>query len=201
MALALPAAAGAAPVLASASIRMVVTSPTSCDVVMALRIEGATEVEHRIEAFEGGEVLLGEVRGARPVGEPRLVGRTKALVVGLEQPEYEIRYRARQGYQRRHRCPVWLPTVPTTGRLHAVRLDVQLPDGSRPSSSMPALSWTGSIGTTALSHVPAFVRLPYTSSGEPAGWDLTGVMDGLALAVFAGASAIWLWRRRRGPWA
>lgn len=199
MALTLPSATTAAPVLASAAIRIVVTSPTSCEVTMALRVDGATEVEHRIESFDGSAVDLDDVRGAQRVGELRPIGRTRSLVVRLDQPEYQIRYRVGQSPERRHRCPIWLPTVPTTGQLRAVRLDVQLPAGSRPSGSMPAFTWSGTSGTTRLGHVPAFVRVPYATPGEPPDWDLLRVMDGLALAVFAAASGIWLWRRRRGP--
>ena len=168
---------------------------------MSLRIDGATEIEHRIESFAGSRVDLDEVRGAQPIAEPRSIGRTTALVLRLDRPDYQIRYRVDQGAGRRDRCPLWLPAVATTGQLDAVRLEIRLPGGSRPSSSMPALVWSGSVGTTTLAHVPAFVRVPYSARGTAAGWDLSRVMDGSAVAVLAGASLVWLWRRRRSTWA
>ena len=168
---------------------------------MALRLEGATEVEHRIESFDGSQVVVEEVRGAVSIGEPQAIGRTRALVLRLRQPDYEIRYRARQGDGRRDRCPLWVPAIPTTGQLAAIRLELRLPPGSRPASSMPALSWNGTTGTATLANLPAFVRVPYTATGETAAWDLLRVMDGLAVTVFVAASSVWLWRRRRRAWA
>lgn len=167
---------------------------------MALRVDGATEVEHRIESFDGSQVVVEEVRGAEPIGEPQTIGRTRALVLRLQQPDYEIRYRAWQGDSRRDRCPLWVPTIPTTGQLAAIRVEIQLPPGSRPASSMPAFSWNGVTGTAMLANLPAFVRVPYAATGEAAAWDLLRVMDGLAATVFVAASSVWLWRRRRrGP--
>jgi hypothetical protein len=195
-----PSTTAAAPVVTAAVIRIVVSSPTTCEVTMALRIEGASDVEHRIEAFDGSQIDLDEVSGAQPLGEARPIGRTRSLLLRLGQPEYQIRYRARQGAARRDRCPLWLPAVPTTGLLDAVRLEVHLPAGSRPSSSMPAFTWTGVTGTATLGHVPAFVRVPFAAAGEAAAWDLLRVMDGIAVTMLVGASSIWLWRRRRRAW-
>ena len=52
--LALPASAAAAPVVASAAIHIGIGSPVSCEVTMALRVEGATEVS----AFLYGKAAL-----------------------------------------------------------------------------------------------------------------------------------------------
>ena len=191
------ASAAAAPVVTTAAIRIVVTSPASCEVTMALRLEGAGEIEHRIESFDGSSAEILELRGARNVGEARLVGRTRGLTLQLDRPDYQLRYRATQSADRADRCPLWIPAAATTGQLGQVQIDVQLPDGSRPGGSMPALAWTGSIGTTAIAHVPAFVRVPYFVAGEAARWDVLQVMDAVTVAVFAAASGIWLWRRRR----
>lgn len=189
--------AAAAPVVTAATIRIVVTSPTSCEVTIALRLEGASEIEHRIESFDGSEVELQELKGARSAGEPRRVGRTRVLTLRLDRPDYELRYRAMQNADRAERCPLWIPSAPTTGQLETVRIDVQLPDGGRPGGTMPALAWTGSTGTTRIGHVPAFVRAPYSAAGEAAGWNLLQVMDAVTVATFAAASGIWVWRRRR----
>src|SRR6266566_3827343 len=51
-------AAIAAPVLRSADLEITVTSPTSCEVAMALAVEDASEIEHRIEALEGSRIEL-----------------------------------------------------------------------------------------------------------------------------------------------
>jgi len=91
--------------------------------------------------------------------------------------------------------------VPTAGRLGAVRLEVRLPDGSVAGTSMPAFAWSGTTGTAATSHVPAFVRIAYASNGETPGWDLLGVMDAVTVAVFVAASGVWIWRQRRARWA
>jgi hypothetical protein len=189
--------AAAAPVVTAAAIRIVVTPPSSCDVIMALRLDGAGEIEHRIESFDGSTAELLELTGARSVGEPRLVGRTRVLTLQLDRPDYELRYRATQSADRADRCPLWIPAAPTTGQLGKVRIVVQLPDGSRPGGSMPALAWAGARGTTAIAHIPAFVRAPYFAAGEAARWDVLQVMDAATVAVFAAASGIWLWRRRR----
>jgi hypothetical protein len=166
---------------------------------MTLRLEGATEIEHRIEAFEGSTVTLDEVKGGQVIGELRSIGRTRSLTVRIDRPDYELRYRAVQPAERRDRCPLWVPVAPTSGRLGAVRVDVRLPVGSRPASAMPSLSWVGTAGEAAVSHVPAFVRVSYSTAGDAAPWDLLAVMDGLAVAVFVAASGLWLWRRTRRP--
>src|SRR5687767_3204241 len=59
-----PAAALAAPVLASADARIRIESPTACSVELAVTIEGASQVEHRVEAVEGSRVELLQVSGA-----------------------------------------------------------------------------------------------------------------------------------------
>ena len=162
---------------------------------MALRVDGVTEVEHRIESFHDAVVELDEVRGARAIAGPLAIGRTRSVVLRLERESYELRYRATQGAARRDRCPLWVPAIASTGQLGAITLAVRLPDDARPDATMPALSWSGRLGTAALAHVPAFVRVPYTVPGMSPGWDLGRVMDGLAAMFLVGASAVWLWQR------
>ena len=121
------AAAIAAPVLRSADLQITVTSPTSCDVAMALAVDGVSEIEHRIEAFEGSRIELVGIRGARQVGDVRAIGRTQSLLLRPDQAAYGFHYRAVQPAPRLHRCPIWLPTVPTEGRSRPVRLQIDLP--------------------------------------------------------------------------
>jgi hypothetical protein len=187
----------AAPVLRSADLQITVTSPTSCDVAMELAVEGVSEIEHRIETFEGSRIDLVGIRGAQQVGDVRTIGRTQSLILRPDQPAYGFRYRAVQTASRVHRCPIWLPTVPTDGRSRPVRLDIDLPPATAAGTSMPAFTWTGVHGTKTLGHLPAVVRAPYTQEGEARGWGSDSMMDGLAIAVFVVATALWTWRVRR----
>jgi hypothetical protein len=185
------------PVVRSADLRIIVTSPRSCDVTMVLAIDGGGDIDHRIEAFEGTHIELAAVRGARHVNGVRTIGRTHSLVLQPEAGSYEFSYHAVQPADREYRCPIWLPAVPTDGRSRAVRLEVDLPVTATPAASMPAFTWTGAHGTTALGHIPAIVRIPYASPGEARGWGINSIIDALAIAVFAGATAIWTWLARR----
>jgi hypothetical protein len=191
------AAAIAAPVLRSADLQITVTSPTSCNVAMALTVDGVPEIEHRIEAFEGSRIEIVSIRGARQVGDVRVIGRTRSLLLRPDQAAYGFHYRAVQPAPRRDRCPIWLPTVPTEGRSRTVRLQVDLPPATVAGSSMPAFTWTGVHGAATLGHLPAFVRVPYTRAGEARQWGIGPVMDALAIAAFAAATAVWTWRVRR----
>jgi len=190
-------AARAAPVVRSADLKITVTSPTSCDVTMVVAIDGGADIDHRIEAFAGSHVELAAMRGARHVGGIQTIGRTQSLVLKPEAASYEFSYHAVQPADRGYRCPIWLPAVPTDGRSRAVRLEVDLPVGATPAASMPAFTWTGAHGTAALGHIPAVVRITYASPGESRGWGINSIVDALAIAVFAGATAIWTWRARR----
>lgn len=193
-----PPSTDAAPVLREAAVDVAITSPTTCDVTMTVTIDGAAEVEHRIQSFGSPEdVQLISIGQAGQVGAIRAVGRTQALVLRPQGDAYRVSYRVRQTAERATRCPIWLPTVPTDGRSRAVRLRVTLPADAVPGSSMPALQWAGRTGSATLGHLPAFVRAPYTLPGEPKPWDIAGRMDTVTVVVFAAASAIWAWRRRR----
>jgi hypothetical protein len=190
------ASAIAAPTLREADVHITVTSPTSCDVRIALTVDAAREIDHRVEMFEGSRAELIDLRGAQQVGERRAIGRTQSLVLRPEQAAYEFSYRVQQPEGLASRCPIWLPAVPTDGRSRAVHLQVDLPPGATAGASMPAFAWTGAHGSARLGHLPAFVRVPYATEGESPGWSIGRVMDAVALTVFAGASAIWALRKR-----
>ena len=191
------AALRAAPVLRSADLKIIVTSPTTCEVTMALVIEGGGDVDHRIETFAGSRVELGAIRGARQVDAVRAIGRTQSLVLRPDAGSYEFSYHAQQPAGRKDRCPIWLPAVPTDGRSKVVRIEVDLPAAANPGASMPAFTWTGAHGAATLGHLPAIVRVPYTREGEARGWGVDSTMDAVAIAVFAAATAVWAWRARR----
>jgi hypothetical protein len=188
--------ANAAPILRTAEIRVVIASPTTCEVWMRLTVQGASEIDHRIEAFEGSQIELVGVQAATRVGEVRTIGRTLSLLLNNADSPYELRYRAQQAPARHNRCPIWLPAVATDGQSRAVQLHVELPLGAVAGHSMPALSWTAGSGSTVLRHMPAFVRIPYALAGEPPDWDISRAMDVLALVVFGVATAIWIRSRK-----
>jgi len=164
---------------------------------MALAIDGGADIDHRIATFDGTRIELGAVRGADHVDAVRTIGRTQSLVLRPAAGSYEFSYHVEQPADRDHRCPIWVPAVPTDGRSRAVRLDIDLPAAATPGASMPAFNWTSGHGTATLGHIPAVVRFPYASPGEARGWNINSMMDALAIAVFAGATAIWTWRIRR----
>jgi len=190
-------AAGTSRVLRDADVSITVTSPTACEVAIALTVEGAPEVDHRVERFDGARIELLETRSAQLASAVRTIGRTESLVLRPETAGYSFRYRVEQPDTSSGRCPIWLPALPTDGRSRAVSIRIRLPPGSTPGPSMPAFDWTGTQGSTRLGHLPAFVRVPYAAEGESPGWDIGRVMDAVAILVFAAASAMWAWRTRR----
>lgn len=194
----LAALLAAAPVLTGADARIAILSPTTCEVRLALDVDGAdaAAVEHRLEVLDGAVVRDLTVHGA--AAEPaRTVGRTQALHLRLEATTYELAYRVEQPPAGRFRCPLWLPTAPADGRSRAVRLTVTLPPGAEPSGTMPAFAWRNGVGTATLGHLPAFVRVPYAADGAAAPWDLGRVMDGVSIGTLVVASLLWLRRTRR----
>ena len=164
---------------------------------MDVTVTGASEVDHRIEFFDGNRVELVEVRGARRNGDISVIGRTQSLVLSPSQSPYGIQYRAVQSERQPNRCPIWLPAVPSDGRAGAVRMTVDLPDATSAGYSMPGFTWIGTRGFAALAHIPSHVVVSYGPEGAPRGWDVGRIMDTLAVTVFAGASALWVWRAKR----
>jgi hypothetical protein len=193
----LAAPAAAAPVLRSADIHVVLRSPTACDVTMAITVDGASEIEHRVEVLGDDQISLGSTRNAQRVGDIRTIGPTQSLMLRAEQGPYQFTYQARLADDRAYRCPMWLPTIATDGQSKSVRIRVEIPASSIVAGSMPAFVWTGTQGAATLGHVPAFVRVRYGSAGEARPWDISRVMDASAVIVFVIASAWWVWRRKR----
>jgi hypothetical protein len=192
----LAAPATAAPLLRAAEARITFASATVCEVALSITVEGAADVEHRIDAHDT-DIELIDVQDAHRAGELGAIGRTRVLVAQPRQPSYAFRYRAQVSAARAHRCPIWLPTVPADGVSQNVVLRVEIPQGASPGRSMPALAWTGSQGAATLGHLPVFVHVPFAVGSEAAAWDVGQVMDAVALGVFAVASAAWIWRRKR----
>jgi hypothetical protein len=189
-----PAAAG--PVLRSADVTIRIPSPTSCQVSMTFVMDSAAAIDHRLESPQGTDVDALRVEGARATSEPRVVGSTQSLVLTPERGIYTLSYRVEQAAARMYRCPLWLPAVPADSVSRAVTLRVELPPETAPGNTMPRFTWNGSAGTATLAHLPAFVIIPYSAVGEPAGWDVSTAMDVAAVSMFVGASAIWVWRKR-----
>jgi hypothetical protein len=199
--------ADAAPSLRGANVRVTFESPRACTVSMSLTVDGATEIEHRIESMgaidapavsePGAGLEMISIDGARQAGPLRVVGVTRSLLLYADRSAYELAYRAQQPESRAYRCPLSLPVAPADGRSGAVRLSVTIPPGAVPGRSMPRIDWTGSRGSATLAHLPAFVRVPFVETGAAPGWDVGWLVDLLAIAIFAGATAVWLALRRR----
>jgi hypothetical protein len=193
----LPLPLAAAPRLRAADARIEFSSPTSCTVELAVTVDGATEVEHRIEAAEGAAIELIEVRGATTAGEPRTIGRTRALLLRPSSSPYTLHYSVSQPPARSGRCPLWVPAAPSDGRTRSVQLRVRIPDGATAGGTMPGFEWAGAAGTATIGHLPAFVRVPFAAPGQPAPWDIAAVMDAVSVATLILASALWMRRGRR----
>ena len=186
----------AAATVTGADVRVTFDSPTSCTVAMALGVDADT-VEHRIEIADGTSVEQLDIAGARRIGETKEVGRTRALVLEPESDRYSLNYRVTQPASRASRCPLWIPTTPTAGRGRVVRITVRVPPGATARGTMPTFEWDGDEGTAAISHLPAFVRVPFALAGEPAPWNVARIMDATAIATLLAATVIWTRRRSR----
>jgi hypothetical protein len=185
-----------APVLRSAVVEIRFVSPAICQVALTSAVDGATTVEHRIEIASGTQVELVNLRGGSMQGPPADVGRTRALIVRPAGREYTLDYRVSLPPDRAHRCPLWLPAAPADGRTRSVRIDVAIPEGTSPAGTMPALAWTGALGTTTVGHLPSFVLVPFAAPGAPRPWDVSRVVDATALITLVAASLAWLLRSR-----
>lgn len=187
------------PVVQSARVSIAFASPTACEVTIEHTLaEAAASIEHRVQTFDGTRVELIDVRGARPAGSVRTIGRTEALNLQVTESAYGFQYRVQQPEARAYRCPIWLATAATTGRPDAVRLQVEIPPGMAASQSMPAFTWTGSRGAATLANVPSAVRVEFAAAGAAPPWTVRGAMDTLAMSILTAATALWLWRVRRG---
>jgi hypothetical protein len=186
----------AAPVLRSASAEIRFASPTSCDVSLTVAIEGATDVEHRVEVADGNRIDAPVIEGASAGGPATDIGRTRAITIRQAQPRYTLRYAAALSADRAYRCPVWLPAVPADGRSRNVTIVVTLPDGASAAGTMPAFSWTGSRGEARVPHLPAVVIVPFAEAGASRPWDVSRVMDAVAIATLVVGSLFWLRRTR-----
>lgn len=193
---AIASAVEGAPVLREASADIRFTSSTSCEVRLTARVDGAAEVAHRLDVRSGTRVVLDGVDGATLATEPADVGFTRALTVRSGAAPYTLRYAVTLPGDRAYRCPIWLPTTPADGRSRSVVLRVTLPDGATPSSTMPVFRWTGTTGEATGGHLPAFVAVPFAAAGEPRPWDVSRVMDGVAIGTLAAGTLLWLRRTR-----
>lgn len=191
-----PRSAPAAPVVESARAAVAFQSPTSCTVDLALDVDGSGDVEHRLEIADGGRVELIEIAGATVAGGPRDLGRTRVLVLRPDRGRYTLRYAVQQPPDRADRCPLWIPTIPTSGEGRSVQLAVRIPPGAIASGTMPAFTWSNTEGATALGHLPAFVHVPYALPGEPARWDLARMMDAVSIVALIVATLVWAARHR-----
>lgn len=204
LALALMAGMAEGAVLREAAFDVVFTSPSHCQVTASFAIEEAEEIEHRLVVREGAEPTLIGIDGTvASDDDPARSGGALSLRLRGSAPgdqHYRLRYEVSRS-SAEYRCPLWLPTIPTDGRSQEVTIRVSLPAGAeRAGGTLPAFSWEGERGMVRLSHVPAFVRVPFGMAGAPAGLaglDTSRLMDAIAIIALVGASALFAWRRRR----
>jgi hypothetical protein len=201
-------APGGRPTVLEADIRITMRDATACEAQVRLRVgtPAPTLLDHRVALYAGTRIADVVVSGEGvEAGTPRPSGpATEAIGIRLRPgtSSYTIAYRVTQPADRGFRCPVWLPAAPTDGLSRQVRVRVVLPAGaSAAGGSLPRLAWTpAGAGEATLAQIPAIVRTPFTSAGEPSRWsesfDVTRVMDALALVALASVTGVWLWRRR-----
>ena len=195
-----PLGATAAPVLTSAEAQVRFLAPLECEVTLTVAITGATaDIEHRLELLERASFELRGLERAAIGRAPHHFGRTSGVFVtpATAGAPYVMRYRVLQAPSRPGRCPIWLPTVTTDGRSREVRLTIDIPDGHVASGTMPTFAWRGTHGTAVLPHLPAFVIVPFGPVGQSRPWDISRVMDIVAVVSIAVASVLWL-RRGKG---
>lgn len=195
-ALAIPRPVLSAPVLQSAVGQVRFLSSAICQVALTSVVGGAATMEHRIEVTPGTQVEMIALRGGSMERRPADVGRTRAIVVRPAGGEYTLDYRVSLPPDRVYRCPLWLPAAPADGRSRNVRIEVTIPDGASAAGTMPSFAWTGSVGTTTVGHLPSFVLVPFAAPGSPRPWDVSHLMDTVALTTLVLASLVWLRRAR-----
>jgi hypothetical protein len=182
--------------------RITIVSPGTCDVQLAIVIDGdrPQTVEHRLTLVGGMQIAALSVTGGGTLGESKTVGVTLSVPVTLlsgGSSAYTVRYRVRQSQESDGRCPILVPLVATNGLDRVVTLTAQLPDGSEPlDDTFPAFSWSGpTTGSVRIGHVPAFVLLPFVRQGENTRWQSAmsrrRVVDAMALATLVVASLLW----------
>ena len=191
-----PAHATAAARLTSADVRVTFESALTCAVEMTVQLDEAPEVTQRIEVMDGASVEALDVAGAVMASPPKDVGRARVLVTRADTGRYTLRYTARQPASHPGRCPLWVPTVAADGRMAAVRIGVRLPAGARAAGTMPVFTWSGDEGTAAISHLPAFVHVPFAAPGEPMPRNVARLMDIFSIATLVIATLAWVRGRR-----
>jgi hypothetical protein len=193
-----------AAVLKEATFDVVFTSPSHCRVTASFAMEDVEVIEHRLVVREGAAPTLSGIDGSvASVGDPAASGRSLSIRLRGKAPgdqRYRLRYEVSQA-SAKYRCPLWLPTIPSAGRSQDVTISVSLPEGAvRAGGTLPAFSWEGERGTARVSHVPAFVRVPFGMDGAAAGaagLDINRLMDLIAIVALALGSVVFAWRQRR----
>lgn len=195
--------------LDAADARVSFTAPAACRVEIAFTVatSAAAAVEHRLLLEDGGRAEEVSVRGAlASAGAPERRGAATLLGVrlpGRGRHAYTLAYRVVRHPSARFRCPLWFPNAPAQGTGGRVRLAVSLPPLAVPlGDTFPRLAWNGGTGSIALAHMPAFVRVPFASPGEPRPGPLAGLgvdrsMEIAAVGLLVAATAVWLRRRGR----
>jgi hypothetical protein len=195
----------APPSLHEANVKVMFTDTTTCEVDVAFKVSPgtATSLEHRLQLFEGTRVEVLGITGADLLRPAYPSGRTQVLELHAPPPavnNYTVRYRVIQLPDQAYRCPLWVPTAPSDGRSLNVQIAVVLPAGAAPAGGgFPALRWAATGGVVTLGHVPAFVRVPFRGAGQapPVAWDISRMMDLIAVVFLVVGMVAFIWRKRR----
>lgn len=195
--------------LDAADARITFTAPAACrvDIAFTIATPSALAVEHRLLVDDAERVEEVSVAGGGAAADaPTRRGGARMLIVrvpGRGRHTYRLGYRVVRPAAARHRCPLWLPTVPTQGRDRRITLTVALPDGAAPlAGAFPRLAWHDGTGSAVLAHLPAFVRVPFAVPGEPppslaASLGVDRVVEIVTVGLLGAATAIWFRMRRR----
>jgi len=172
------AAAAKAPVLREADAHVRMIDEATCEVSLALTLDLPERlvVDHRLLLYPGTTVSDVAVSGEGVTRQAeRTIGTTISLPIGIDAGtrRYEVSYRVAQPQAWSHRCPMWLPDVPTDGIGRTVRVSASLPPGAELlPDTFPALTLKGPGGEAdvVLGHIPAIIRVLYSRPGDRVSW-------------------------------
>ncbi len=194
--------------IVEADVRVRLVDSTTFDVAMTLTLELTAErtVDHRLMLYSGTRVGHVIVSGTGVTAQPeRTIGTTRSLPMVIEagRHRYRITYEIVQTAEWAHRCPVWLPEVPTDGTSRSVRIEVELPAGAALlPDTFPSLAPLGAgDARVTLGHLPAVLRLLHAARGERPSWldrvSRRRLVDATAIVILVAAAAIRVARRAR----
>jgi hypothetical protein len=202
------AAAAQAPVLREADAHVRVIDEATCEVSLALTVDLPERlvVDHRLLLYPGTTVSDVAVSGEGVTRQAeRTIGTTISLPLGIDagQQRYQVSYRVVQPQAWSHRCPMWLPGIPTDGIGRSVRISASLPPGAEllPDTFPALILKSPGAADVVLGHIPALIRVLYAKPGERVSWidrfSRRRLVDVAAVVFVVAAFVVRLTRRAR----